>query len=298
MKVNIWASVCISAILSVTYGAHAQTVQYQDLMDDQSREQLAEYDLEVRGLQANKQVKSTFVFPADANDAVYGVDVSHHNGTVTWPTLAKSGVKFAYIKASQGAVYRDRTFSAHWSASRSAGIRHGAYHFLSAGVDGQAQAGNFLGYLKSVGGLKKDDLVPVLDMEWDVGTCADGSKTADRWDCPENKGKAGDVAAAWVEAVKQFTGKTPVIYTAKSWWDVHVGKDKRLQDVGIWIVDVNLQQDRKKDPVSVAKHPVRAWQFTSIATVEKQGFDANKLLDADFSNISFEQDVPVWPDAN
>ncbi len=43
---------------------------------------------------------------------VHGVDVSHHNGVIDWPTVAGAGVHFAWVKATEGADVRDERFRA------------------------------------------------------------------------------------------------------------------------------------------------------------------------------------------
>jgi lysozyme len=38
---------------------------------------------------------------------VKGVDVSHYQGAIDWRALRDSGIRFAYIKATEGARIRD-----------------------------------------------------------------------------------------------------------------------------------------------------------------------------------------------
>jgi len=45
---------------------------------------------------------------------VQGIDVSHHQGEIDWARLAGPRVRFAYIKASEGATFRDPRFVANW----------------------------------------------------------------------------------------------------------------------------------------------------------------------------------------
>ena len=41
---------------------------------------------------------------------IRGIDVSHHQHAIDWPSVKRSGMKFAYIKATEGADYRDAEF--------------------------------------------------------------------------------------------------------------------------------------------------------------------------------------------
>jgi lysozyme len=53
---------------------------------------------------------------------VQGVDVSHHQGPIDWRALAGSGVRFAYIKATEGSDYVDPAFAANWTEAARAGV--------------------------------------------------------------------------------------------------------------------------------------------------------------------------------
>ena len=60
---------------------------------------------------------------------IHGIDVSKYQGEVDWPTVAASGVKFAWIKATEGGDRLDERFAADWQGAKDAGIRRGAYLF-------------------------------------------------------------------------------------------------------------------------------------------------------------------------
>jgi lysozyme len=92
---------------------------------------------------------------------VRGIDVSHHQGPIDWKKVAASGVRFAFIKATEGADYQDERFHENVDGARAAGIPCGAYHFFTLGSDGDRQAENFL----SVVAKNPTQLPPVIDME-------------------------------------------------------------------------------------------------------------------------------------
>ena len=75
---------------------------------------------------------------------VQGIDVSHHNGDIIWPTAAADGVDFAYIKATEGADMHDPSFAQHWTETERAGVRRGAYHFFTLCRAASDQATNFI----------------------------------------------------------------------------------------------------------------------------------------------------------
>jgi lysozyme len=98
----------------------------------------------------------------------YGIDVSHHQGTIDWERVANDDISFAYIKATEGDDFRDPRFEQNWLGAAEAGLSRGAYHFFSLCSSGEAQARNFL---RSV---PEDPvaLPPAVDLEL-AGNCGD-----------------------------------------------------------------------------------------------------------------------------
>lgn len=63
---------------------------------------------------------------------VQGVDCSHWNGAISWSVLADAGIRFAYIKATQG-LGEDPQFQTNAANADKAGILTLAYPFVGAG---------------------------------------------------------------------------------------------------------------------------------------------------------------------
>ena len=97
---------------------------------------------------------------------VRGIDVSHHQGSIDWEAVARSGVAFAYIKATEGRDFIDQKFQEKWTGCAAAGVARGAYHFFAFCSSGDAQAQNFLAVIPPT----PDALPPVADIEF-VGNC-------------------------------------------------------------------------------------------------------------------------------
>jgi lysozyme len=73
-----------------------------------------------------------------------GIDVSHYQGHIDWPALARSrNVDFAYIKATDGVSFVDPLFSYNYASAQACGLPRGLYHFLRHGEILQ-QIGAFL----------------------------------------------------------------------------------------------------------------------------------------------------------
>ncbi len=92
---------------------------------------------------------------------VRGIDVSNHNGAIDFDKAAEAGIEFAFIKASEGATFRDKSFHTNYLKAKHARIKTGAYHFFRFDVDGVTQAVNFLGAV----GYRKLDLGLAIDVE-------------------------------------------------------------------------------------------------------------------------------------
>jgi len=96
---------------------------------------------------------------------VRGVDVSSFQGAIDWPQLVSSGaLRFAFIKASEGAHTHDSRFLQNWTEAKGR-VARGAYHFFSFCSGGEEQAQNFLRFAPHNG-----ELPPGVDIEF-TGNC-------------------------------------------------------------------------------------------------------------------------------
>jgi len=129
---------------------------------------------------------------------VLGVDVSNHQGTIDWPSLAASGVAFAYIKATEGGAFRDRQFARNWSEAARAGVPRGAYHFFTICRSAAHQARNFIAAVPS----DPAALPPAVDVEH-MGPCTES---------PPNVDHAAEIRE-FLDLVERHFGVRPLIYT-------------------------------------------------------------------------------------
>lgn len=92
---------------------------------------------------------------------VRGIDVSNHNGKVNYDKVAAAGYSFVFVKASEGATFRDNSFKRNCTKASAAGLKVGAYHFFRKDRDGRKQATNFLEAVRTV----HIDMPLVIDVE-------------------------------------------------------------------------------------------------------------------------------------
>ena len=92
---------------------------------------------------------------------VRGADISSHNGEVDFAALARDSIEFVFIKATEGADFKDPRFHSNYRKARTNGIKTGAYHFFRFETPGYLQALNVMNTLRG----KPVDLPVVIDVE-------------------------------------------------------------------------------------------------------------------------------------
>ena len=181
---------------------------------------------------------------------IQGVDVSHYQGTIDWPTVRSAGMQFAYIKASGGVSYQDPSFKTNWDGAKAAGLTRGAYHFYYTEDDPAQQAENFI---NTVGTLQAGDLVPVLDLE--QGGYNSKISNADF--------QAG--VMLWCQKVEEAMGVTPMIYSDLSFSDVHLNNPEFLK-YPFWLAEYRLSSPTL--PAPWKDDNWKFWQYSGSGTVK------------------------------
>lgn len=97
---------------------------------------------------------------------VTGIDVSHNNGAVSWPSVAAAGVNYAFIKAAEGTDFTDPAFHANFNGAVSNGVKAYPYFFYHPEDDGAAQAQFFLTTIGSYRGIVGVDLEETSGQIW------------------------------------------------------------------------------------------------------------------------------------
>jgi lysozyme len=177
--------------------------------------------------------------PSPAAYEVSGIDVSKYQGDIDWTSVRAAGVRFAWIKATEGGDRFDEKFAQNWASAKAAGVPRGAYHFAYWCRPMEEQAAWFVAHVPK----DPDALPPVLDVEWNGH-----SKT-----CPKRVPR--DVALAQMKimlaAMERAYGKTPVIYTSIDFHrDVMQGE---FSDYPIWVRSVKYYP--------AVKYGDRRWRF-------------------------------------
>jgi GH25 family lysozyme M1 (1,4-beta-N-acetylmuramidase) len=165
-------------------------------------------------------------------DAVYGIDVASHQGEVDWQGWWDEGMRFAYVKATEGNYYENEYFAQQYNGSYDIGMIRGAYHFATPNDSSGAEQAQY--FVENGGGWSADGrtLPGVLDIEYNPygDTCYDMSS---------------DELVAWihdfVDTYKELTGRDPVIYTAYNWWVPCVGDSADFAETNpLWVAEYDV----------------------------------------------------------
>jgi lysozyme len=213
-------------------------------------------------------------------NSFFGIDLSHFDSdSINFALLKEQGVRFVYLKATQGTKFKDPKFVSFMAKigelPKDAQPPRGAYHFLSAGIDGKLQAQAFITYVSQHGGFQQ--LPPVVDLEWDV---AGGN--ADRWaTATHDPQEIVDTATACLNEIRSRVHRVPILYTATSWLDERKLRPKisSFKDFPLWIADYNPKRKLAEEP-SLPEATIKPvlWQFTDRASFQKN--IGNKITDA------------------
>jgi lysozyme len=144
-----------------------------------------------------------------------GIDVSYHQETIDWPRVQRAGIRFAFIRLSDGAALRDAMFATNWAEAKRAGVVRGAYQFFRPDQSIAAQADLMIAAMRD---RDHDDLPPVIDIEVDGGF--EATTVAER-------------AQAWIERVRGRLGVEPIVYTGGDLW--RNGGAEPLRAQALWI---------------------------------------------------------------
>ena len=144
-----------------------------------------------------------------------GIDVSCYQETIDWQRVHRAGIRFAFIRLSDGAAQRDPRFATNWAEARRAGMVRGAYQYFRPDQGIAAQADLMIAAMRD---RQHDDLPPVIDVEVDGGLAA--PIVAAR-------------ARAWVDRVRAGLGVEPIVYTGGDLW--RNGGAEMLASQPLWV---------------------------------------------------------------
>ncbi len=184
-----------------------------------------------------------------AEHPIQGIDVSKYQGNIDWQAVRDSGVRFAWIKATEGGDVVDSKFQANWEGSRAVGIPRGAYHFMFWCRPWQEEVNWFEQNVP----VEPDALPPVLDVE-----ATPQSKMCKR--TLEREKTLADMRQILQELERHY-GKKPMIYTSVDFYQ-SILYDGALSEYPIWV-----RSTKYHPAVRYGNRHWHVWQYASDGSV-------------------------------
>jgi GH25 family lysozyme M1 (1,4-beta-N-acetylmuramidase) len=198
---------------------------------------------------------------------IRGVDLSRFNDNVDFGLLRQNDIRFAYLRATQGAGQTDRTFNSYREQAAKAGILTGAYHVFSFCEPVAAQMAN----LKKVIPVDANALPIAIDIEWYGSPALPGEASCKA--VSDIRAKLRDFATQ----IRSYSGKTPILYAGTQ--AIRELLDDSFNQYSIWIASYSASVANKVLP-SKSSNPWTLWQFTDQAQIPgiKGKFDLNAFF--------------------
>lgn len=192
------------------------------------------------------------------------IDVSNHQGDIDWVAVRKSGIKYAYIRASYRGIVNwglneDKRFKTNIVAAKKAGLKVGVYHFSKA-ITYKEIAADAKYFLNLIKGYQLD--LPVA-FDYEFGSKPDRLNTI-------SKNKRTKITLRFIKIMKKNKYKT-IIYGNKHWFKTGVNYQK-LKKYPIWLANYN-----KRPPKG---YKFKIWQYSESMTISgiNHKTDVNLML--------------------
>lgn len=189
-----------------------------------------------------------------------GIDVSAWNGNINWGEVSKSGVKYVWVKHTEGQTHVNSGHKENMLGARNNNVIAGAYHFGRPDTNRDENLQDAVReaewFLKNYNH-KTGDLIPVLDVE-------KGMKTDDNYNV--------EWSLKWLEVVENALGCKPMVYTAKWAEDLYlIRADKsllaELAKYPVWWASYNDGVEPERWTGKVWKE-WDVWQFTGSGSTD------------------------------
>ncbi len=174
-----------------------------------------------------------------------GIDVSHYQGAIDFKSVEDAGIKFVYVKATEGMDYVDPRYHENIEKLLNTKLLTGAYHYFQPGDDVIEQANNFINHVNN----SHHSLPPMLDVEISGGLNSDELKAR---------------VAQWLGYVEKKTNCRPIIFSYGDFWKEYLGKE--FNKYTFWLADYTKKPSR---PAGLGNW--RIWQYTDTGNISGIG---------------------------
>ncbi|KAH2602275.1 hypothetical protein KXW93_008239 [Aspergillus fumigatus] len=192
-----------------------------------------------------------------------GIDLFEVHLPVNWKGAVANGVKFAFVKATEGINYRNLRFPFQNAGARAAGITHGAVHFAAAAESSGADQADF--FIEHGGNWTADGqtLPGVLEMEGNLaGKLCHGMTPTE----------ITDWMLDFSHRYKFRTGRTPILFLSAGWWAKCAGNNATFgAEHALWLAN----WAEEMGPLPVGWQAAKFWQYAGWS---ENGGEANVFL--------------------
>ncbi|MCD7733816.1 MAG: glycoside hydrolase family 25 protein [Clostridiales bacterium] len=212
-------------------------------------EELPQSDLEAEHFTTNEDGTVTY-----SGQALYGIDVSAHQGEIDWTAVAADGVEFAILRIgyrgySEGTLNQDSQFLTNYEGATANGLTVGVYFFSQAvsAEEAEEEAQQVLSWLEGL------EIAGPVVFDWEEIEDSDTART---------NGLDGETVTACARAFCQVireAGYTPMIYCNGMLGYLSYDLTE-LEGVGVWYAEYG-------DYPSYA-YQVEMWQYSNTGTVD------------------------------
>ncbi|CAN5874361.1 hypothetical protein BH11MYX3_BH11MYX3_07390 [soil metagenome] len=157
-----------------------------------------------------------------------GIDVSYYQGTIQWAKVHRAGIRFAFIRVSDGLGVRDSLFAQNWAGANKARLMRGVYQHFRPDQNAIAQADLVISAIERDPG----ELPPVIDVEVSGG---------------KSPAQLAKQVRAWVERIRTKLHLEPIVYTSPAFWESEVG-GADLSSLPLWVAHYTNECPRVPTP--------------------------------------------------
>lgn len=196
---------------------------------------------------------------------IYGIDVSHHNGKISYALLTDNriaincengqGVSFVIAKATEGRTFVDTQFRRNMDCCKEYSLLSGAYHYVRGDSDPLVQARHFISIVEEYA---FDDTLLALDVEDNTLTNL-------------NVNRVSAIVEVMVAEIYDKLHTFPVIYLSEKFMHQHMFNDIGKLCAG-WIAKWGDKKPSRPDLNTTI------WQYSDKG--RKAGISGNVDLDA------------------
>lgn len=179
-------------------------------------------------------------YPSYTEFPVRGIDVSNHQSDIDWQNLDSTDVQFAFIKATEGADFKDKRYRKNWQEADKKGIVRSAYHFFTFCRSGSEQAFNFIETVPN----EPNMLPPAIDLEYGGNCKLTKTKEELLFDIDN-----------FIEIIEAEYNRKVIIYVTEEFYNDFL--IDRYRDNPLWVRDIR-KRARVKDG--------RDWTFWQFAS--------------------------------